>query len=131
MIYTGMMPGELVDLKKECIDIEQRQIVGAGKKTKVRKATPITIAEIIVPVLIALLNLSTGVRLLPCNRDTFYKRYHDALEQAGVRDLPPYSCRHTTATALAVGEDVAPEVIRKVMRWSNTKMLSRYAHPDL
>ena len=45
------------------------------------------------------------------------------------RHLAPYSCRHTTATALAITEGIAPQTIKKVMRWSTTRMLDRYAHP--
>ena len=40
MIYTGMMPGEAMGLRVDQIDLEKRIIVGAGMKTKVRKATP-------------------------------------------------------------------------------------------
>ena len=129
MIYTGMMPGELLRLKVDNIDLDNRQIVGAGMKTKVRRKTAISIAEYIVPVILSLIAQSKNGKIVTCSRDTFYVEYHQHIEAAGVRDLPPYSCRHTTATALAIGENIAPEVIRKVMRWSTTKMLSRYAHP--
>ena len=44
--------------------------------------------------------------------------------------LTPYSCRHTTATALAINENIAPQTVQKVMRWANTRMLDRYAHPE-
>ena len=44
--------------------------------------------------------------------------------------MPPYSCRHTTATALAIDRNIAPQTIKRVMRWSTTKMLDKYAHPD-
>lgn len=97
MIYTGMMPGELLDLKLSSIDLDNGQIVGAGKKTKVRKATPITVAEFVKPVLLALMTMSNGAKLVPMNRDRFYEQYHQHIVDAGVRDLPPYSCRHTTA----------------------------------
>ena len=53
-----------------------------------------------------------------------------ALEAAGCRRLTPYSCRHTTATALAVTKNIAPQTVKKVMRWSTARMLDRYAHPD-
>ena len=52
------------------------------------------------------------------------------LAAAGCRDLPPYSCRHTTATALAITKNIAPQTVTKIMRWSSAKMLDRYAHPD-
>ncbi len=44
--------------------------------------------------------------------------------------MTPYSCRHTTATALAITENIAPETVRKVMRWTTTSQLKRYAHPN-
>ena len=56
--------------------------------------------------------------------------YYAALDAAKCRRLTPYSCRHTTATALAVSENIAPQTVKKVMRWSTAKMLDRYAHPD-
>ena len=34
------------------------------------------------------------------------------------------------ATASAITEGIAPQTIKKVMRWSTTRMLDRYAHPD-
>jgi integrase len=131
MIYTGMMPGEAMRLKVEQIDLEHRQIVGAGAKTKVRKATPIVLAESIIPVVEAIIsNANPDGTLWTGRRKTWYKRYYEALEAAGVRPLSPYSCRHTTATALAISEGIAPQTIQKVMRWSSTRMLDRYAHPD-
>lgn len=40
------------------------------------------------------------------------------------------SCRHTTATIHAVDEHTPPQVLQKIMRWSSTKMMDRYVHPD-
>ena len=131
MIYTGMMPIEAMTLTVDKIDLEHRQIVGAGAKTKVRKATPIVLAESIVPVvedLIAHANPDGTLWKGGCK--PWYNRYYKALDAAGISRLSPYSCRHTTATALAITEGVAPQTVRKVMRWANTKMLDRYAHPD-
>ena len=68
--------------------------------------------------------------ILSRNKAGFYERYYAALEAAGCRKLPPYSCRHTTATALAVDAKIAPQTIKRVMRWSTAKMLDKYAHPD-
>jgi len=131
MIYTGMMPGELCALKKESIDLDARTITGAGMKTKVRQQSAIVLPRIILPVIDDLSARSSTERFLRCNRDQFYAAYHAATTAAGVRDLPPYSCRHTTATALSVGENIAPAIIKKVMRWSSTRMLDRYAHADM
>ena len=115
----------------ENFDLDARLITGAGMKTKVRKATPIVLAESILPVAEALIEHAQpdGRIWKPCKQN-WYRDYYAALAAAGCRELSPYSCRHTTATALAITEGVAPQTVRKVMRWANTKMLDRYAHPQ-
>ena len=131
MIYTGMMPGEAMKLTVDNFDLEHRLITGAGMKTAVRKKTPIVLAESIVPVAEDLIaHANEDGTLWTGRKKTWYKRYYEALEAAGVRPLSPYSCRHTTATALAITEGIAPQTVKKVMRWANTKMLDRYAHPQ-
>jgi len=131
MIYTGMMPGELRRLKVDMVDLERREIVGCGLKTKKRKGTPIVFPELLAPVVLDLCQRTTSRKgyVLNMNEDNFYKNYHAALEQAGVQDLPPYSCRHTTATALALG-NIAPSVIQEVMRHTKFSTTQRYIHPD-
>lgn len=128
MIYSGMMPGELLGARKAMVDLDGQRIIGAGIKTHERKKSDIVIADFMVPVVASLLEYSTGVKLITMNKDNFYIAYYDALERCHCRRLPPYSCRHTTATALAIGNNIAPSIIRKVMRWSTTRMLDRYAH---
>lgn len=132
MIYTGMMPGEIQGLKLDMIDIDRQRIEGAGLKTKVRRASPIYLPDTIVPVLIEEMAHATSAKgyVWLRNEDKFYENYYAALEAAGCRRLEPYSCRHTTATALAISKDVAPQTVQKIMRWSSTKMLDKYAHPD-
>lgn len=131
MIYTGMMPGEAMKLKVEQIDIPARRIRGAGMKTKVRKQTDIVLADDIVPLVQDLIDNAqpSGYIWKRVEKD-WYDNYYDALKAAGCRKLSPYSCRHTTATALAVSENIAPQTVKKVMRWSTARMLDRYAHPD-
>lgn len=132
MTYTGMMPGELFACRKDMIDIEGHQIVGAGLKTDVRKQTPITLPDIIVPVLETILGFTPAdyPKLVRRNKWDFYDAYHAFTKAVGVRDLPMYSCRHTTATALAVGVGAAPSVIQKVMRHASFRMTQHYIHPD-
>lgn len=132
MIYTGMMPGEAQGLRVEHIDLEKRIIVNAGIKTKVRKATPIVLANDILPVVEDLVaNSQKSGYIWKRNEEEWYASYYAALEAAGCRRLTPYICRHTTATALAITEGIAPQTIKRVMRWSTTKMLDRYAHPEM
>ena len=132
MIYTGMMPGEAQKLRVDCIDLEHRLIVNAGIKTQVRKETPIVIADTIVPLVEDLmLNAQDSGYIWKRDEKQWYADYYEALEAAGCRRLSPYSCRHTTATALAISEGIAPQTIRRVMRWSTTRMLDRYIHPQM
>ena len=132
MIYTGMMPGELLRLTVGMIDFEKKEINGVGMKTKVRKKAALLVPDTVLPLLQSLAEgKAAGDKLVRRNKDQFYVDYYAALEAAGVRKLPPYSCRHTTATALAITEGIAPQTVKKIMRWSTTRMLDRYAHPDL
>ncbi len=131
MIYTGMMPGEMQRLNVENIDIDNRKITGIGIKTKVRKESPVFLPNDILPVVEDLIaNAQPSGYLWPRNENRWYADYYAALETAGCRRLEPYCCRHTTATRLAITENIAPQTIRRMMRWSTTKMLDRYAHPD-
>ena len=131
MIYTGMMPGEAMALRVENIDMEKRMITGVGMKTKVRKATPIVLADQIIPLVQDLIDhaLPNGY-IWNRSPKVFRANYYAALTAAKCRKLTPYSCRHTTATALAVTEGIAPQTVKRVMRWSSSRMLDRYAHPD-
>ena len=131
MIYTGMMPGEAQALKVEHIDLQAHTITGVGMKTAVRRSAPIVLPEAILPLVGDLIDRAQASGYIWChNTDVFYADYYAALEAAGCRRLTPYSCRHTTATALAITEGIAPQTVRKYMRWSTTKMLDRYAHPQ-
>lgn len=133
MIYTGMMPGELLDLRLPMIDWNRLEIIGAGKKTSVRKKTPLVLADIIIPVLDDLCqnkpSTNRSDKVVGLNKDKFYEEYYLCLERNNCRRLTPYACRHTTATALALG-NIAPSVIQKVMRHAKFSTTQRYIHPD-
>ena len=129
MIYTGMMTGEMRRLTVSMIDLDAKQIIGVGMKTKVRKEAPVYLTSDIIPVIQDVITDRIGL-VWPISENEFYERYYAALEKAGCRKLTPYSCRHTTATALAVTEKIAPQTVKKLMRWSTTRMLDRYAHPS-
>lgn len=128
MIYTGMMPGELLIARKDNIDWEKQKITGCGKKTKKRKETPIVLPDLILPVLARICE-SPGDKLIHINRDNFYSEYHACLARAGCRDLPPYSCRHTTGTALGTA-DIPIAIVKELMRHTKITTTQRYMHVD-
>ncbi|MFB0921615.1 MAG: tyrosine-type recombinase/integrase [Oscillospiraceae bacterium] len=129
MIYTGMMPGELLQAKKSMIDWDARQITGCGLKTKKRKETPILLPDIILPVLEALCEGEKD-KLLPYRRDDFYDEFKKTIARLGLNpELRPYSCRHTTATALDEA-DLPPTIIKEIMRHTKFSTTERYIHKD-
>lgn len=131
MIYTGMMPGEAQSLKVENIKVEAQTITGVGMKTAVRKSAPIILPDAVMPLVIDLIaHAQPSGFIWPHDEKKWYSDYYAALDAANCRRLSPYSCRHTTATRLAISESVAPQTVQKLMRWSTTQMLDRYAHPD-
>ena len=132
MIYTGAMPGEVRQTKVENIDMEHHVIRNVGLKTKTRKSSPIILSDTIMPVVASLVEHAQKSGFLwKRNKADWYAMYYDALKKAGCRPLTPYSCRHTTATALSINENIAPVTIQKVMRWKSLNMLNTYTHPDM
>ncbi len=130
MIYTGMMPGEMRRLTAEMVDLDGKQIVGVGLKTRTRRKSSVILPDAILPVVEDTIRGVSG-SLYPISENAFYNRYYSALSDAGItRHLTPYSCRHTTATALAIDNNVAPQTLKRIMRWSSTRMMDRYVHPD-
>lgn len=129
MIYTSMMPGELLACKTDMIDYDRLEIYGCGKKTKKRKDTPIVFPEFISPVLQELSEKSTSKtgKIFGGDENTFYAAYHAATSAVGVRDLNPYSCRHTTATE-AVKKGVELPVLQQIMRHAKLSSTQRYVH---
>lgn len=128
MIHTGMMPGELFACRKNMIDYDRCEIWGCGKKTKKRKKeVPIIFPSFIAPVLELLSAQSKTEMLQPLTVNQWYDEYHETTRRVGVRDLPPYSCRHTTGTEAARMNLSAP-VLQNVMRHSKITTTQKYIH---
>ena len=131
MIHCGLMTGEMRRLTASMIDLENREIIGVGMKTEERRTKSVLIPNAVVPLLQDLIDEHPEGTFYPKGDDDFYEIYYGALKDAGItRHLTPYSCRHTTATALAINGQVAPQTVQRIMRWSSTKMMDRYVHPD-
>ena len=128
MIYTGMMPGELLACQVENIDAERCEIRGVGKKTKTRKESSIVYPEQLRPVVEDLIRAAGGSgKLFKLHKERFYHYYYQALEATGTRRLPPYACRHTTGTEAAKANLTAP-VIQKLMRHAKITTTQKYIH---
>lgn len=128
MIYSGMMPAELFSCRKGMIDLERCEIYGCGKKTKTRKESPIVFAECVRPVVEELCAYKPDKEEL-CHlyRTEFYDEYHKTTERLKIRDLPLYSCRHTTGTE-AAKQNLSAPIIQKIMRHAKITTSQRYIH---
>lgn len=134
LLYSGMMPIELMTCTKDMIDLDKCEIFGCGHKTTQRKKEyAIVFPDFLRPVVEKLMNTSSTnnrakkEKLLQMNKDNFYKEYYLSLERAGVRRLAPYSCRHTYGTE-AVKLAIPPAVIKQMLRHASTKTQERYTH---
>lgn len=125
MIYSGMMPAELFECKKQMIDLDRCEIYGCGKKT--RKGTTIVFADIVKPVVEELMAASPKDKLCPIYKTEWYDAYHEATKRIGIRDLPPYSCRHTTGTE-AAKQNLNASTIQKIMRHGKITTSQKYIH---
>ena len=132
MIYTGLMTGELRKITRDMVHLDQKYIgKDVGLKTKERKSKTVILPDDIIPVVEDVMAKGTTEKLFPMYEKKFYELYYSALKEAGIaRHLTPYSCRHTTATVLAVHENVAPQTLQRVMRWKSTRMMDRYVTPS-
>lgn len=127
MIYSGMMPGELLALRKDMIDLDKCEIYGAGKKTETRKRSALVFAECVRPVLAELMENAVKDKLICRQKDSWYKDYHEATQRIGIRDLTPYACRHTTGTEAAkLGLNAS--TIQQIMRHAKITTSQRYIH---
>lgn len=130
MIYTGMMPAELMDITLSKIDFDSNKIIGIGKKTSMRKDNPLMFPDAVAPILHELYgNICNNVKRFTYTQTTFRDKFIAMQKKAGItRPLNPYSCRHTTASLLALNPDIAPTTISRAMRHSNTETTERYKH---
>lgn len=129
MIYSGMMPGELLACRADAVDLDACEIRGAGKKTATRKASAIVFPEFLRPVVEDLVARADGEKLLPIGRDRFYADFKDMEKRLGIRQLPPYSCRHTTGTE-AARTGVSAPILQQIMRHAKITTTQKYIHLD-
>lgn len=127
MIYSGMMPGELMQCRKSMIDFDKCEIWGAGLKTAIRKEKPIIFAECVKVILSNLCEQVPGNKLYFKSMSQFYTEYYRCVKNIGIRMLPPYACRHTTGTE-AARQNLAAPIVQKIMRHARITTTQQYIH---
>ena len=113
MIYTGLMPGEIVKIRRE--NWQGSFFVDIGIKTDKRKSAAVPIPDKLMPVVEALFQNGKNGSLLPYKMDTYRKEFKEMVSRIGAdARCTPYSCRHTFATMLST--QVPAHVLARLMR---------------
>lgn len=125
LIYTGMMPIELLGLRTE--HVHGSTIIGVGAKTEKRRASPILVPDIVMPVLCWLCKHAEDGRVMPMIDKRYREQFKATLGVVGIsNEHTPYDCRHTTATLYAQFLD--PNTLTEVMRHTTLQMTQHYKH---
>lgn len=135
MIYSGMRVGELLGLKNEHIDLENRIIVGAGIKTEAGKNRVIPINRKILPLIQKHMRADkTFLFATKTNRPVLYDNYRksfmsvmDKLEMTHTI----HDCRHTFATLLN-NADANPTAIKNIVGHTSFETTEKiYTHKNI
>lgn len=134
MIYTGVRPSELLDIKSEHIDLSARFIDLRGTKTPAaRRMVPIN--KKIIPLLENRLGGQYICRHANNGRRfsySFFLQYiwNPAIEDLEFEELTPHCCRHT-AVSLLVDAGVDDRLIKKIVGHAGGDVTAGYTHAFL
>lgn len=137
-LYTGMRPSELLEVKKENVDLEKRIMIG-GMKTEAGKDRHIPIHKDILPFIRRLMQTEGENLIMRYDKGKpqkmAYSRFHmynwkPLFEKLEMAEYTPHYGRHTCATMLR--EAGVPEDIRKlILGHASGDITDRYTHvPD-
>lgn len=134
-IYTGLRATELLEIKKENVNIEKRMIIG-GKKTEAGKDRRIPIHRAILPLIekrmsedgdtLIVRKLKTG-KIKPMTYPYFFENLWKKLMSKLEMEYTPHYARHTCATLMR--EAGIEEDIRKlILGHKSDDITDRYTH---
>lgn len=120
MLYCGLRPVEMRNLKAEDVHLEEKYLTG-GRKTELAKKMWIVIPDVII-------HLFEDFRPWKLGKNAFEERFAKTLKAAGIeRDLTPGCCRHTFVTNLTLVED-STAMIQKAARHTKYQTTLNYTH---
>lgn len=134
-IYTGMRATELLDVKKENVDLEKRIIIG-GKKTAAGQDRHIPIHKCILPFVERLMQTDSEWLLTRVKSNKIVQMNYTCLtinhweplmERLGMSQYTPHYARHTLATMMR--EAKIEEDLRKlILGHKSVDITERYTH---
>lgn len=135
MIFTGLRIGELLTLKSNNIDLENRTITG-GIKTEAGKNRIIPINKKIIPLIERRLLAGNEYFIVnsfgeKMNYDNYYKeKFIPIMEQLNM-EHKPHDCRHTFATLMS-NSNANSTSIKKIIGHSSYATTEKiYTHKDI
>lgn len=134
-IYTGMRPSELLEVRKENVDLEARIMIG-GMKTEAGTNRRIPIHRSVLPFVERLME-TPGPTLISGKDGSAltYRQYVDyhwnpLMEKLGMKEYTPHYTRHTCATMLREA-GVADDLRKLILGHKSQDITDRYTHhPD-
>lgn len=137
-LYTGMRPSELLEVKKENVDLEARIMIG-GSKTEAGKDRHIPLHKDILPFVRRLMQTEGENLIMRYDKDKpakmAYFRFNNAhwtplMKELGMEQYTPHYARHTCATMLREA-GVAEDIRKLILGHSSGDITDRYTHvPD-
>ncbi len=127
MLYTGIRPGELLDIRRDMVHLDEQWMSG-GKKTAKGKKRKIIIPDRLVPVLERMLAEGRDKIAYYRKTDDFYQAWKGKRTELGVREsITPYCCRHTYITRLTALK-VSPAMLQELAGHEDYDTTLDYTH---
>ncbi len=134
-IYTGLRATELLEIKKEAVNLETRILIG-GKKTGAGTDRHIPIHPCIMPIIERLMHTEGEYLVMKQSRDKYKQISYDAfktqhwtplMERLGMKEYTLHYCRHTCATLLREA-NVAEDIRKLILGHKSGDITDRYTH---
>ena len=137
-LYTGMRPSELLEVKKENVDLASRIMVG-GLKTEAGRDRRIPLHTCIMPFVARLMQTEGEYLIMRTDRGKpekiSYKRFVDyhwipLMERLEMTQYTPHYGRHTCSTMMRVA-GIDEDIRKLILGHKNADITDRYTHhPD-
>jgi len=131
-LLTGLRQGDVLQLRKDAVELVARRIAIIVGKTSKRHLLPIVPA--LVPVLEASMREFPASDFVFCSRngrpftsEGFQSGWKRAVKRAGIPNLRNHDLRHTCATRLRA-QGAGLDIIGDVLGHASIAMTTRYAH---
>lgn len=127
MLYTGIRPGELIQIRTENIHLDEQWMTG-GIKTEKGKRRKIILPDCILPLIEHSLSESSGGLLAKYAKNGLYDAWNALRDEMHMRkELTPYCCRHTYVTRLTALK-VSPAMLQELAGHEDYDTTLDYTH---